>query len=520
MEQEKITRAAADAVTGQAGNITAGNYIIGEHPPTGQYAENDSQQDMKNKRHQGWDRFITRLRAELGEDLYSSWFARMELVADDTGKLEVSVPTLFLRNWIQTHYAEKIVEIYTAEASSVERLDIQVRARGAHAKAPVREKADRVNWENGQKGKTVRKIDPKTGRISLTSRLERGSPLDPQLTFDNFILGPSNALSHAAALRVAGALSGGTISFNPLFLHSAAGLGKTHLLNAICWKIRNENPDKRVLYLTAERFMVHFIEAVKAKDTLSFKDYIQSVDILLIDDFQFLNGPTTHQEFCHTFNTLVDSKKQIVIAADVPPSQLDNIDERMRSRFAGGLVVDIEPAEFELRQKILKYRLSEAQSRDPSIDISDEVLSFIAHKIKNGGRELEGALTRIIADQQLRGVPMTVDMAALAIRDLIRTEELRRVRIDDIQRVIGKHFNVAKSDLLSPRRARSIVHPRQVGMYLAKTMTTRSLPEIGRRFGNRDHSTVLYAVRKIGDLVQSDEKVAQEVSLLTRMLEK
>jgi len=483
-------------------------------------AENDNRHVPVNKTTQSWDRFIKRLRAELGEDLYSSWFARMELVSFEADRLQVSVPTLFLRSWIQTHYCDKIIEIYSAEVGAVERLDIEVRARGAHAKVPLRQREEKSNWETGGAGKTVRKIDPKTGKASVASRLERGSPLDANLTFDNFILGPSNALSHAAALRVAGAMSGGSISFNPLFLHSAAGLGKTHLLNAICWNIRQQSPEKKVLYLTAERFMVHFIEALKAKDTLSFKEYIQGVDILLIDDFQFLQGPTTHQEFCHTFNTLVDSKRQIVIAADVPPSQLDNIDERMRSRLAGGLVVDIEPAEFELRQKILKYRLQKAQERDPGIDISEEVLSFIAHKIKNGGRELEGALTRIIADQQLRSVPMTVDMAAIAIRDLIRTEELRRVRIDDIQRVIGKHFNVAKSDLLSPRRARSIVHPRQIGMYLAKTMTTRSLPEIGRRFGNRDHSTVLYAVRKIGDLVQIDEKVAQEVSLLTRMLEK
>jgi chromosomal replication initiator protein len=265
--------------------------------------------------------------------------------------------------------------------------------------------------------------------------------------------------------------------------------------------------------------MYHFVAAIKAKDMLAFKDFFQGVDVLLIDDFQFLQGRSMQQEFCHTFNSLVDSKRQVIIAGDLPPAQLESIDDRTRSRLAGGLVVDIEPAELDLRRAILKMRLDDARKRECTIDIDDDVLDYVANKIQSGGRELEGALTRIVANQQLVQVRMTVDMAAQALRDLVRPSDSRRIKIDDILRVVGRHYNVAKSDLLSPRRARSIVRPRQIGMYLAKAMTTRSLPEIGRRFGGRDHSTVLHAIRKIDELAKQDEKLAREIELLMRLLD-
>ena len=312
---------------------------------------------------------------------------------------------------------------------------------------------------------------------------------------------------------------GAIVSFNPLFIHSAAGLGKTHLLNAIAWHVRKLHPERRVLFISAERFMYHFINALRSRDMINFKDYFQTIDVLLIDDFQFLQGKSMQQEFCHTFNSLVDNKRQVIVAADVPPVQLESIDQRMRSRLTGGLVVDIETPDLDLRYHILESRLEAARQRDPNLIIGSDVLEFIANKITGGGRELEGALNRVIADQQLTRARITVDLAAMTLRDLAQPNDVTRIRIDDILKVVGRHYNVARADLLSPRRARSIVRPRQIGMYLAKKLTPRSLPEIGRRFGGRDHSTVLHAVRKIEELLLTDEHLAREVALLVRLIE-
>ena len=291
------------------------------------------------------------------------------------------------------------------------------------------------------------------------------------------------------------------------------------MLNAIGHRIRDIHPERKVLFLTAERFMYSFIQALRQRDTISFKDQFQSVDVLLIDDFQFLQGKTMQQEFCHTFNSLVDSRRQVIVAADVPPSQLDTIDQRMRSRLMGGLVIDIELPDLELRRKIVLGRYVAMNSRDHSVVIPDEVLEFVANRITGGGRELEGALNRIVAYQQFNKSPITLDLASMVLRDMSANPDQCRIKIDDILKIVGRHFNVARTDLLSPRRARSIVVPRQVGMYLAKKMTSRSLPEIGRRFGGRDHSTVLHAVRKIDDQIKTDDRLAKEVALLIRLVE-
>ncbi len=465
-----------------------------------------------------WDRIAKKLRAELGEDLFSSWFARMEAEQFADGELVVSVPTRFLRNWVDSHYASALERVCQSELASLESVTVVVRTRGLptqqshlpHAMPPVGQAA------NSNLGSEPFGNSQNPNVLAFTGR---GSPIDKTLSFESFIAGQSNALAHAAAMRVADANPGSPLSFNPLFIHSAAGLGKTHLLNAISAKISQQQPGRKVLYITAERFMYHFIAALKAKDVLSFKDFFQSIDVLLIDDFQFLQGKTMQQEFCHTFNSLVDAKRQVVVAADVPPAQLGSIDQRMRSRFAGGLVVDIAAPELELRRKILNARLAQAQRKDASLYIGDDVVEFIANRISSGGRELEGALNRVIASQQLTRAKITVDLAALALRDMDRQSEPTRIRIDDILKIIGHHYSVTRADLLSPRRARSIVRPRQVGMYLAKKFTPRSLPEIGRRFGGRDHSTVLHAVRKIEDLMRSDNILAREVSMLGKLVE-
>lgn len=474
-------------------------------------------QDLKKS----WERISARLRAELGEDLYSSWFARMEPEDCQAGQLAVSVPTRFLKNWIQSHYADRLHKISETELGGLD--GVSIRVRGLPGRSPAAEERrpqPQLDLRAPQAETTPRPAMGIAAPSPSQAPGERGSPLDAALTFDNFLHGSSNALAHAAAMRVADAAPGAPVSFNPLFIHSAAGLGKTHLLNAISWRIRQQSPERKVLFITAERFMYHFISALRARDVISFKDYFQSIDVLLIDDFQFLQGKTMQQEFCHTFNSLVDAKRQVVIAADVPPSQLESIDQRMRSRLAGGLVVDIALPDHELRKAIIENRLMELRRRDPSLFVGEDVVEFIAGRITGGGREIEGALNRVIASQQLTRAPITVDLASMALRDLAQPQgDGARIRIDDILKVVGRHYNVARTDLLSPRRARTIVRPRQVGMYLAKKLTPRSLPEIGRRFGGRDHSTVLHAVRKIEEMLKTDDKLAREVALLTRLIE-
>jgi chromosomal replication initiator protein len=354
---------------------------------------------------------------------------------------------------------------------------------------------------------------------AVQAAADRAPQIDPSQTFETFVVGPSNQLAHAAMCRVAEAAPGSAVSFNPLFVHAGSGLGKTHLLSAVAHRVRERWPDRMVMFLTAERFMINFVMALRQRDTLAFKDQFAAVDVLLIDDFQFLQGKTMQQEFCNAFNSLVDSRRQVIVAADVPPAQLDAIDQRMRSRLMGGLVVDIESPDLETRRRILASRYETMLKRDPAVLIPPEVLEFVANRIVGSGRELEGALNRIAAYQQFNQAAVTLDLASLVLRDMQAAPDGSRIRIDDILKVVGRHFNVGRTDLLSPRRARSVVVPRQIGMYLAKKMTARSLPEIGRRFGGRDHSTVLHAVRKIEDQIKTDDRLAREVALLIRLVE-
>ena len=461
---------------------------------------------------QHWTRIAQRLRAELGEDLFTSWFGRMDAESYNDGRLCVSVPTRFLKSWIENHYIQKLQSIAAAELGRLDQILVRVRTNSPVGKpqstttSPVRNAVQHVE----------RTLQPSVSSATLT---DRGLVPDENFTFETFMVGTSNQLAHAAAQRVAHAPSGSPVNFNPLYLHSAAGLGKTHLLSAISHAVRETQPGRKALMLTAERFMYGFIHALRQRDTLAFKDQFQSVDVLLIDDFQFLQGKAMQQEFCHAFNSLVDSKRQVVVAADVPPAQLDTIDQRMRSRLMGGLVIDIETPDYDLRRRIVASRHAIIQKRDPSASIPEEVLDVVANRITGGGRELEGGLNRIVAYQQFNRQPITLDLAAMVLREASPINDGGRIKIEDILKVIGRHYNVARADLLSPRRARTVVIPRQVGMYLAKKLTSRSLPEIGRRFGGRDHSTVLHAVRKIDDQIHKDDKLAREVALLIRLVE-
>ena len=462
-----------------------------------------------------WAKIKSRLRAELGEDVFASWFRGVELEQVDEDVVHLTVATRFLRNWLRTHYYDFVLRLARAEWPAAERVEFRVRqphfgTEGANDLPRQRRVAAPLA---APEAAAPLPMPLRTGYGGF-----EGSPLDPRLTFASFVIGASNRLAYAAAQEVAGAFSTPQPLFNPLFVHGNVGLGKTHLLHAISWDVKQRKPESEVLYLTAERFMSGFVQALRARDALAFKEKLRKIDILLIDDMEFLQGPTIQQEFCHTLNSLIDGGRQVVVAADRAPTQLDKLDMRMRSRLGGGLVAEIGAMDYELRHKILHKRAQEACAETRGLNVSDTVLAFLAERLTESGRELEGAVHRLRASYQLTDEPVTIENAEQIVRDLMRGAEPRRVRIDDILRTVSKHYGVNRGDLLSGRRNRSIVRPRQIGMYLAKLLTSRSLPEIGRRFGNRDHTTVLHAIRKIEQLMNDDNQLREEIELLKRLL--
>jgi chromosomal replication initiator protein len=475
---------------------------------------------MSNAELEGWTRVRGRLRAEVGDDVYSSWFARMDLEAIEDGTVRLSVPTRFLKSWIQSHYAERVLACWQAEDSKVGRIELIVRSAVLKSAVPPKkpeiavagnEAGSRFPSSNGH-GRQISLGDP-GGHEALG-----GSPLDTRLTFESFVVGRSNTLAHAAAKQVAAARRSDPVMFNPLYIHAGVGLGKTHLLQAITWA-GNAAGERKVLYLTAEKFMYGFVSALRTQTALAFKEALRGIGVLVIDDLQFLQGKSTQAEFCHTLNALIDAGRQVVIASDRPPSELETFEDRVRSRLGGGLVVEMGSLGEELRFEILKARVMAARSHHPSFDVPLPVLSYIAKTVTHNGRDLEGALNRLLAHNKLTGQSVTLEMAEREVRDLIRPQEPKRVKIEDIQRVVARQYNVSRSDLLSSRRTANVVRPRQVAMYLAKTLTLRSLPEIGRRFGGRDHTTVLHAVRKIEGLVGNDMALAEEIEILKRQLQ-
>jgi chromosomal replication initiator protein len=454
----------------------------------------------------------------VGEDIYSSWFARMDLEGVQDESVRLSVPTRFLKSWIQAHYAERVLTCWQAEMPEVHRIDLMVRS-AMRAAAPAKEtaaplEARRADRSDNRAPAELRATVP----VSASHDALGGSPLDPRLTFASFVVGRSNTLAHAAARQVAEGRRGDPVMFNPLYIHAGVGLGKTHLLQAVTWA-GNSGNERKVLYLTAEKFMYGFVAALKTQTALAFKEALRGIDVLVIDDLQFLQGKSTQAEFCHTLNALIDAGRQVVIAADRPPSDLESLDDRVRSRLAGGLVVEMASLGEELRLGILKSRVAAARAHHATFDVPDQVLDYLARTITHNGRDLEGAINRLLAHSKLNAQPVTLEMAEREVRDLIRPQEPKRIKIEDIQRVVARQYNVSRADLLSSRRTANVVRPRQVAMYLAKTLTLRSLPEIGRRFGGRDHTTVLHAVRKIEALVTRDTALSEEVESLKRQLQ-
>ncbi|MEW6640960.1 MAG: chromosomal replication initiator protein DnaA [Pseudomonadota bacterium] len=473
--------------------------------------------DMNQDR---WARVQVRLRSTVGEDVYSSWFARMDLEGVQGESVHMSVPTRFLKSWIQAHYADRVLSCWQAEMPEVHRIDLTVRS-AMRATAPVQVVKPAVEERRVERPSAPAAAElrgPALTPVSAGHDALGGSPLDPRLTFDSFVMGRSNTLAHAAARQVAEGRRGDPVMFNPLYIHAGVGLGKTHLLQAVTWA-GNASGERKVLYLTVEKFMYGFVAALKTQTALAFKEALRGIDVLVIDDLQFLQGKSTQAEFCHTLNALIDAGRQVVIAADRPPSELEALDDRVRSRLAGGLVVEMGSLGEELRLEILKSRVAAARSHHAGFDVPQPVLEYLARAITHNGRDLEGAVNRLLAHSKLNAQPVTLEMAEREVRDLVRPQEPKRVKIEDIQRVVARQYNVSRSDLLSSRRTANVVRPRQVAMYLAKTLTLRSLPEIGRRFGGRDHTTVLHAVRKIEALVSKDVALADEVELLKRQLQ-
>jgi chromosomal replication initiator protein len=466
-----------------------------------------------------WDRVRTRLRSVLGEEVYQSWFAKIELVSVEGGTVNLSVPTPFLRTWIQNHFADTLRDCAGAEIEGAQRIGLTVRQPvrpvGKSAEAPeptVAVESPRRPFAASRSVETSASVVPETSGFA-------GSPLDRRANFETFVVGPSNRLAQAAARQVAETVhSSQQHRISPLYLHSQVGLGKTHLLQAIAWEVKRRSAGAQVLYLTAERFRYKFVEALRREDALSFKEHLRNIDVLLIDDLEFLQGQKTEQEFGDTLNALLDGGKVVVVAAARPPMQLEGLDQRIRSRLSGGLVASIGPLDYELRLRILERRVEEKRLTDPSFDIGKEVLEHLAKRLTEGGRELDGAVNRLHAACHLAGSPITIEMADTIIHDLMRGIEPRRIKIDDIQRVVAKHYGVNRQDILSQRRHRSVVVPRQIGMYLSKTLTARSLPEIGRRFGGRDHTTVLHAIRKIEGEIAKDSRLRAELEDLKKLL--
>ena len=444
-----------------------------------------------------WVKTISLLEKEIGKASVTNWIHPLIFISSKNNILTLSAPTRFLADWVRSHYADAIRRLWSAQAAPVSSVEVKVDP------STMRETANQDKPAEDQKNTAGSTAANAAGDYFETR-------FDPSMTFDSFVTGPANELAFAAAKRIS--QSGETV-FNPLFFYGGVGIGKTHLMHAIGWELQEMHPGKNVVYLSAEKFMYHFVRALREKDMVSFKDAFRNVDILMIDDIQFISGKkSTQQEFIHTFNAMMDQGKQLIIAADKSPAELEGLDARLKSRLGGGLSVDIQPADYDLRRRILARK-----AENTAQDVPDDVLDYLADKIATNVRELEGALNRVVAYAELMNLSVTLKQTEKILSDLFRAYD-RKITIDDIQNAVTAFYGIKLSDMSSARRLRAVARPRQVAMYLSKQMTSCSLPEIGRSFGGRDHTTVMHAVRKIEELLQSDATIADDVDRIERNL--
>jgi len=476
-----------------------------------------------------WTRIRGRLQAEVGDVEYRTWLRQMSLAGQDGDEITVILPTRFLRDWVSTRYGDRLKALWQAENPDIRRIDIRV---GATTVVPVAlpESQSPLRFAPMPSALAPSPLAPSREMVAepvaapvraapamvddrVESRSDLAAPLDPRFTFEGFVVGKPNEFAYACARRVAELPS--SPGFNPLFLYGGVGLGKTHLMHAIAWELTNRTSNPvSVAYMSAEKFMYRFIAAIRSQSTMEFKENLRSVDVLMIDDLQFLIGKdNTQEEFFHTFNYLVEQGKQIVVSADKSPSDLNGLEHRLRTRLGCGMVADLHSTTYELRISILEAKASRA-----GVAVPPKVLEFLAHKITSNVRELEGALNRLVAHANLFGRPVTLESTHEVLHDILKSHD-RRVTIEEIQKKVAEHFSIRLTDMSSARRARAVARPRQVAMYLAKQLTSRSLPEIGRKFGNRDHTTVMHAVSRVTELMERDGTFAEDVELLRRLLE-
>ena len=465
-----------------------------------------------------WGQICDQLKVEIGETAFDSWLKPLTIGSFSEGTMNISVPTRFMRNWVITNYSDRIHKIWEKKNPAIKNINFVVQSGS--------DTATSKGLYNPTCRSLLKKISTspmpqniyQSGVNSVVANTNEGSlndslsvPLNPQYTFDNFVVGKTNEFAYAAARKVAESRN---ISFNPLFLYSGVGLGKTHLMHAIAWHIKQQDPSRNIVYLSAEKFMYKFVRALRYKDTTAFKEQFRSVDVLMVDDVQFMGGKdTTQEEFFYTFNSLIEEGRQIIISADKSPADLEGIEARLKSRLGCGLVADIHPTDFDLRMGILN-----SKAKQLGLELPQRVAEFLATKITSNIRELEGALRRVIAHSQLlSNHEITLDMTQDILKDMLRSFD-KRTTIDEIQKKVAEHFNISVKEMQSSRRARTVARPRQIAMYLAKQLTSRSLPEIGRKF-DRDHTTVMHAVRKVEELVMEDVSLAENVETLRRLLE-
>ena len=441
-----------------------------------------------------WIEIQSAFKKTFGTEIYTSWLQKISLVKEYNDYLILSVPTRFFRDWIVSRYLDKILEQVKAFKLSLNRIEFK------------------IIEDNKNNSDLIIKTDEINKVTAIKDSILNYNRLNPNLNFENFIQGKSNDIALSYSKKICEHIS----RYNPLYICGGVGLGKTHLLNAIGLELQSEN---NVMFISAERFMYHFIKSIKKNDMVNFKDFFRKSSIFIIDDIQFIRGKESLQEeFFHTFNSLIDKNSQIIISADRAPMKLDRVQERIKSRLAGGLVVDIDIPDLELKVKIIKKKIIEMQNQfKENINLSEEVINYIANESKTNIRELIGILNRVIAFSRVHNKDLTINDCKNILKDVF--SQMKVITVDKIQNVVSNYFNIALSDMLSQRRSRPLARPRQLAMYLAKKMTTRSLPEIGRRFANRDHTTVIHAVKTITRLSEQDDEMKKNINQIKNLLQ-